>query len=341
MPINLSVGSFIRFGWETFKKRPWFLIGAVVLLFIIQSCLNFVVGIVDGVGEASDAQGIAGLISFIINTVGTVVITMGMLAFFLRAHDSVESVQIADAWHPKGFWKFLALLILLYIIFIVGFILFIVPGIIAILMFMFAPYLAVDKGLGPIEALKESARITTGHKWRLMALIGAVALVSLAGVLALFVGLLVAVPVTYLANMHAYRTLSRAAEEGVPPQPLSGGEKALAVVWLLIPILAIIAAIVFISMGVAANLGAAEKNYADLLSVGVSIETYYDANDNKYPTALSDIQSLLPAESTADLSKFSYETDAERSGYTVCATDPVPPGSDQCLSYEATVTETP
>jgi uncharacterized membrane protein len=179
-----TVGSIIRFSWETFKKRPWFLIGVTVLLFIVQMCVGLLTGIIDAVGEAAHAQAATGLISFLVSTGSQVLVGMGFIAFYLKAHDGIETVQVSDAWHPQHFWKFLGTIILLYVIVIFGVLLFIIPGIIAMLAFMFAPYLVIEKGLGPIEALKESARMTYGNRWRLLALQGGLGLVTLLGVLA-------------------------------------------------------------------------------------------------------------------------------------------------------------
>src|ERR1043166_4946125 len=109
MSNTMSVGQFISFGWETFKKRPWFLIGAVVLLFIAQLCVSFVCGIIDGSGTAAHIGAITSLVSFAVNIAGQMLVTMSFLAFFLRAHDSVETVQIRDAWHPQSFWKFIGM----------------------------------------------------------------------------------------------------------------------------------------------------------------------------------------------------------------------------------------
>jgi uncharacterized membrane protein len=73
---------------------------------------------------------------------------------------------------------------------------------------MFTTLIVIDKELGPIEAMKESMRIGRGYRWPLLGLIALLALIALAGVIALFVGLLVAMPVVTLAFVHAYRTLS-------------------------------------------------------------------------------------------------------------------------------------
>ncbi len=75
---------------------------------------------------------------------------------------------------------------------------------------MFTTFIVIDRELGPIEAMKESMRIARGHRWPLLGLIVLLALIVLVGVLALFVGLLVAMPVTTLAFVHAYRVLSGA-----------------------------------------------------------------------------------------------------------------------------------
>ena len=103
------------------------------------------------------------------------------------------------------FWRFLGAHILTVIAVVLGFLVLVVPGIILAIGLSFVPYLVVDRGLGPIEALKESWRITKGHKWQLLLLFLALVGINLLGVLALIVGIFVTVPITMLAFAHAYR----------------------------------------------------------------------------------------------------------------------------------------
>jgi hypothetical protein len=56
--------------------------------------------------------------------------------------------------------------------------------------------------------MKESWRITKGHKWQLALLFLALLGINLLGVLALVVGVFVSVPITLIAFAHAYRTLA-------------------------------------------------------------------------------------------------------------------------------------
>jgi uncharacterized membrane protein len=197
---TLKVGELLRFGWETFKKRPWFFIGTVVLIVIVSSILSALAP--DPVTNAFDFILAAAII------VLNIFIEMGLVAFALRAHDSLEKTEIKDLWHPQSFWKYVAVKILTGIIVIVGLILLIVPGIIAALALIFATYLVVDRNLGPIEAIKESVRLTKGHRWQLFLLALAIIGINILGALALLVGLVVTIPVSLLAVVHAYRKLA-------------------------------------------------------------------------------------------------------------------------------------
>jgi len=80
---------------------------------------------------------------------------------------------------------------------------------------MFVMFIVIDRGLGPVEAMKESARLTRGYKWQLLGFVLVLALINFVGALALLVGLFVTIPVTSLAFVQAYRALS--ANAGLPP----------------------------------------------------------------------------------------------------------------------------
>jgi uncharacterized membrane protein len=208
----LSIADCIRFGWETFKKRPGILIGAFLLAMLIPSIPNILVPGPEVVPNAPPPPPSTGhVIASLASIVLSIFTTLGATTFALRAHDDIMSVKLADLWNPQPFWRFLGAEILAAIIIVIGFILVIIPGIIASLGLGFAPYVVIDRTAGPTDALKESWGITKGNKWQLF-LLGLVLLgLNLLGVLALVVGLLVTIPVTWLAITHAYRTLSAQA----------------------------------------------------------------------------------------------------------------------------------
>ncbi len=204
---EFSVGECVRYGWDTFKKRPWFFIGISLFFAVIG-------GVSSNIVSNATAQGMTGsgfflwLVDFFVIQV---FISMGQIAFFIKAHDSVETVKLADAWAPHVYLKFLGTYLLTAVIVVGGLILLIVPGIIWGLGLYAATYLTVDKGLKPMEAIRESFRITKGFKWRIALLSLALVGVALLGLLALVVGIFVATPVIFLSMAHAYRTLQAKA----------------------------------------------------------------------------------------------------------------------------------
>lgn len=206
--MQFSPGSAIRYGWDTFKSRPWFFVGAtfiIAVLYVVAGGISS--GIHSMLGGSAEEPTVAG--SVVNYALGTL-ISMGVTAFYLAAHDNTEAAELSKLWHPQPFWKFLGTSILATLAIVIGFALLIVPGIIAMLFFMFSTLLVIDRGLGPIDALKESMLITQGNRWPLLGLIALLLLILIAGALALGVGLLVAMPVATLAFVHAYRSLSGA-----------------------------------------------------------------------------------------------------------------------------------
>ncbi|HEX5930163.1 MAG TPA: hypothetical protein VFY74_00195 [Methyloceanibacter sp.] len=152
---------------------------------------------------------------------------------------------------PRPYWKYLGAGILLLLVMLAGFlfatlllvgvniplgliaiVVAVVASVIFVLMFMFTLVIVIDRELGPIAAMKESHRITRGHKWRLAGLMLVFMLISLLwqgfnkvldapmpinllGALAIVAALLVLSPVASLAVTRAYRVLSGAA--GIQP----------------------------------------------------------------------------------------------------------------------------
>lgn len=210
---TLSIKDCLGFGWRTFTSRPWILIGAGVVVFLIQMVLSIPEKIVEG--------GPLELPYALLSVVAALFIQMGTIHFILKAHDDSSSVKLDALWHPKPFWRFLGAAILMLLAIVGGLILLIVPGIIVAIALTFTLYLVIDKGLGPVEAMKESWRLTKGRRWKLFGLSLAIVGINLLGMLALFVGLVVTVPITMLATAHAYRVLSGQEKPAETPIPIA------------------------------------------------------------------------------------------------------------------------
>lgn len=215
--MKLSIKECLTYGWTVFKKRPWIFVKAAIILGLVSFAFNLLSSVIQA-GVEITTQPLAvvlfAIALFIVSVlsiyVGIVLDNMGVTKFYLNAHDNVETTRLKDLWAPHPFVKYVLTILLFSVMFIVGLVLLIVPGIIVALVFGMCVYLVMDRGLGPIEALKESARITKGSRWKLFLLGLAIAGINIVGLLALVIGLLVTVPVTILAGVHAYRVLSQA-----------------------------------------------------------------------------------------------------------------------------------
>ena len=206
---TFSAGSAIRFGWETFKKRTWFFIGMTVVIGVVSWIIGAVVG---ALTVSSDTASVA-IVAFLLNLALSTLLNMGVIAYALKAHDAPEKAEVIDLWHPQNFLPYLGATILVFLCVVLGFVLLIVPGIIVGIMLMFTPYLVIGRNLRPIEAMKESRRITEGSKGQLFLLGIALFGLNIAGAIALLVGLFVTIPISMLAIAHAYRQLEHKGGE--------------------------------------------------------------------------------------------------------------------------------
>jgi hypothetical protein len=132
--MELSTRAFLSFGWETFKRRPWFFVGTGVVVLIAYLIAGGIVSGIDAAltGDAKDPS----LVGSVLNLALSTLLNMGVTAFYLNAHDNPDTVELLSLWHPSRSGNFSARRFSRAAI-IVGLLLLIVPGIIFMLMFMF------------------------------------------------------------------------------------------------------------------------------------------------------------------------------------------------------------
>lgn len=187
------------FGWETFKKRPWFFVGT----FGVYAAIQILISLIQKVSPD--------FVSFLLSLIVSTLLYIGLITIYLKAEADVHAPQFSDFWRPALFWRYLAGSILVAVIVLVGLVLLIVPGIFFMLALAFTGFLIVDKRMNPVAALKESARLTKGNRLKLLLLSVILLVITIIGAIPLFLGLLVAGPVAMLATAHAYRTLEKNA----------------------------------------------------------------------------------------------------------------------------------
>lgn len=204
----------LRFGWDVWKNNIGFFIKVLLIVFLVQ--------IVAGLASVHMENKTSLLMVFVnifYNVVG-IIISMGFVKISLGFWDG-KKPEIGDLFNVYPlFFIFLLASILYGLMVCGGLILLIIPGIILGIQFQFFSYFIIDQKAGPIEALKKSAQLTRGVKFELFIFNMMVLGINLLGIFALFVGVLITIPVTMVASAFVYRKLLETARPQGSPEVL-------------------------------------------------------------------------------------------------------------------------
>ena len=201
---KFSIKEALTYGWETFKANIPFFLGFMLAMGLITVLPDYLVEKV----LAPKSMGLM-IVKIVLRLVGLV---LGMVStrISLDIHDTGQADLSRIGEILPQIPAYLGGKVLYGLIVLVGLVLLIVPGIIVAYMFLYVGYLIIDRGLGPIAALSESRVLTDGYKLDLFLFSLVVAFVNIVGIVCLFVGLFVTIPVTLMASVYVYRRLSPA-----------------------------------------------------------------------------------------------------------------------------------
>ncbi len=215
----------MTFAWERVKADPGTILATIIVgaiaMWVVGLVTRFMANVVAGIGAAAGSShigspfdmwsplhvgmtGLGSIISFLVSSF----IVAGIMNFSLKVARGAP-YSFGDLFSGAPF--FASVLTANFIIAIavaMGFVLFIVPGAILALGLSMTIPLIIDRNLGPIEALTESWKLTDGHKTNLF-VFGLIAVgLLIGGICACFVGILLVMPILYIAHMYIYLKLT-------------------------------------------------------------------------------------------------------------------------------------
>jgi uncharacterized membrane protein len=191
----IETGKAISYGWQSVKKDFWYFVGIAFVYAVVSSLSSL------GSDKKIDAWDI-------LSPLLTAWITCGYTKMVLSYH-SGKKLPFGELFTQfKYFWRVLGASILTSIIIVFGMILFFVPGVYFALKYQFVVQLIIDKDLSISEAFRQSAKMTDGLKMSLLGFDLTLLGVVILGAIVLGVGVLVALPVVWLASVFVYRKLS-------------------------------------------------------------------------------------------------------------------------------------
>lgn len=228
---HISTMDIFKKAWEIVRLNFVKIVGATVILFVIQAILDSVSG---GGKNTSPEGGIVSLAATIVSLIVGVAVTAAMIRIARGAPVELQALSVTTS----QVFRYIGVIAILMLIFVAialpffglalsfgaisligtnldlnaGSLVAFIFVALLVLMYvnfrlMFATYLVVDKNVGVFKAIKQSWNITKGQLVTLIKLVLISAGVAILGALALLVGLFVAVPVIAFAYALFYLLL--------------------------------------------------------------------------------------------------------------------------------------
>ncbi len=212
-------GAALNWSWLVFRNRPGPMILPGVLMFAVTVAVTIlivlaVVGML-GASATDSGTGIAltatsavlAIVAILVVVIATLFLRGAVLSGVLKVADG-RPVSARDFLVPVRFGAFLVTIILVGLAVLVGLILLVVPGLIAIFAFQYAPVMVLDQRLTPVQALTASAKLAFGTPGdSLIVLIGHY-VYGYVGGLAMGLGAILTVPMGEAFVVHCYRSLT-------------------------------------------------------------------------------------------------------------------------------------
>jgi hypothetical protein len=238
----MDVGMAFSRGFDRFKENAGVMIAATVILFVITLGVQFAMSLVMGLIQSAIQHIVVvlatQLVSYLVNTTVSVFLTLGMIRLSLNVLNQ-KPAEIGTLFGEGGklIQGVLAQILVTLITVVVA-----LPGVIVgvgiavgakapeigmlagmvILLpvviwltctLFFVQWLIVDADLDAIAAIKAAFDLSKGQRLTIFVLTLATGLLMLGGVLALCVGLLVAMPVAYLTWAAAFQQVRPSSGE--------------------------------------------------------------------------------------------------------------------------------
>jgi hypothetical protein len=213
---DLDIGSCVSRSWELVKQHLGPVVGITFLVVLVIVVVNQLIGLLSGPairGMIFERRISIGAISIVLatsvlSTPVYIVLVGGLFKYYLKLIRG-EPAGIADAF--SGFGSALGQLVLLGLVSgllsLIGYALCILPGIYLTVSWMFGIPLVIDRGMGFWDAMEFSRKVISKHWFLMFALQLVCGLIAGCGVIACCIGILVTMPIAWVALMYAYEDI--------------------------------------------------------------------------------------------------------------------------------------
>jgi uncharacterized membrane protein len=213
---DLDIGSCLTRSWELVKQNFWPVVGITFVVLLVMNAINQGVGLISRTAVQSmltnhqvTAEGaLLVMLTWVISLPVQTVLMGGLYMYYLKLIRGQEA-GIADAF--SGLTSALVPLTLLGLVMgfltLLGFAACFFPGLYLAVAWAFSIPLVIDKQMGFWEAMELSRKVVTRHWFLVFALMLVIGLVAISGIVACCIGVLVTMPIGWVALMYAYEDM--------------------------------------------------------------------------------------------------------------------------------------
>jgi predicted Ser/Thr protein kinase len=216
---SLDIGSCLRRGWKLFCANFWPFVGITALLMALMAFATSITG-------ASVRHGPAGGSSFEIGSAIAVLIwgplAGGMYLYLLRKiRGENATVETVFSGFSSRFLQLFLGGFVSHLLIWLGFMCFILPGIYLLVAWTFAMPLIADKRMDFWSAMELSRKVITKHWFKFLGFTLISLLLTMAGFVALLIGVLIMLPWVIAAHVYAYEDIAGSVKQTNAP-PIMG-----------------------------------------------------------------------------------------------------------------------
>ena len=205
---QLIITEIFQQAWKQTKAHIWILAGMYVAFTILSSLFAL---LVDPLTHSWWGDSLVNLVSAYASSL----FSLGYLRNVIEAQEDTEPQMSAYRQPAMRVINYVLASVIYAIAICVGAILFILPGIYVAVRLQYYTMFILEEDANPIQALQRSWKLTREQTWPLLLVNLSMIGLALIGMLLLFVGLFVAIPVIYGMYVIIYRNLSTSPSSGM------------------------------------------------------------------------------------------------------------------------------
>ena len=223
-----NVGEAFSWAWNKFTKNAGPLIIATLvyglILIVLQVIVNLLQAAVSpGVSDYSSSgsgfsyswsttsMGLGGILISIVGWFVLLIVGAAIQSGYISGVLDIangQQVSVGSFFRPRNIGQVIIAGLIVGVITTIGFVLCIIPGVIASIMLVFTVVALLDRNLSPVDAVKTSFDLSKANFGNVFVTWLAMVATAVVGALLCGIGLIVAVPVAALILVYAWRRLS-------------------------------------------------------------------------------------------------------------------------------------